>query len=429
MTSSPSDVPTIIPSLTPVSSIPSSAPSMAGWVASVDATASVTTSIDASVIAEYEAAIAGYYGVSSDSISSTTTYSTGGSFVMAIPDDTSEEVIVNAVVVSVSAAIGAHPSDVDVVVDMESGLIEFTVNSESYSEAAEAKFDLENDGYQYAIVADIVGSVPDSSVESITISDVIEAEIEYTIDADDATQDRTQAAFRTEELLSDFDVEVKNVYITHAPTLVPSLSPSTSVPSASPSITGAVAVIELSRVVNESLSEDDVSNITSEIADAFGVNEGAVTVEVIYETTGSFNITLTTDVAEEEVEEAMEEAISNILGIHESAVNVEIENGSATYTIVSSSVEEAHVIVDTMGSANISSTIDNAIEDVDVSSGEVDEDVTVDVIVTVDTSDASEPLTDAADHVEDVFEDYGYNTTAQSMSSFIHKFWRDNTNV
>ena len=63
------------------------------------------------------------------------------------------------------------------------------------------------------------------------------ATLEFTVDANDADNDLTQAAWETEQMLSDFDVEVESTYVTQAPTFVPSASPATSLPTASPSIT------------------------------------------------------------------------------------------------------------------------------------------------------------------------------------------------
>ena len=211
--------------------------------------------------------------------------------------------------------------------------------------------------------------------------------------------------------------------MTQAPTLAPSLIPTTSLPTAAPSITGSVAIIELSKPVTESLSETEVNDIQSQAADAYGVDAEDITVEVVYQTTGTLDIDVTGDVSEEELEEALEEEIAALLGVHEGNVNVNITDGVAYYTITSDSAETASDVQDTLNQAETTSTLDEAIEDefptVEVSSVNVDEDVTAEVIVTVDTSSAENNLNNAAENLEESFEDQGY--TADAESNFSHK--------
>merc|ERR1711951_14243 len=107
----------------------------------------------------------------------------------------------------------------------------------------------------------------------------------------------TQAAWQTEQLLSDFEVNVENVYLTYAPSSVPSVRPTTSLPTAAPSITGLVSVIELSTVVTESLTISELDNIQQQSADTYGVDLEDVTVEVVYQTTGSMAIEIGNDVS------------------------------------------------------------------------------------------------------------------------------------
>ena len=62
--------------------------------------------------------------------------------------------------------------------------------------------------------------------------------------------------------------------------------------------------------MTESLGNDEVSNITEEAAEAYGVDPEDITVEVVYQTTGSLDIDITGDVSEEELEEALEEELA-----------------------------------------------------------------------------------------------------------------------
>ena len=205
--------------------------------------------------------------------------------------------------------------------------------------------------------------------------------------------------------------------MTHAPTFFPSSRPTTSVPTSAPSITGAVSVIELSKAVEESLDDSEVANITSEVAEAYGVDEEDITVEIVYQTTGSINISFNGTVDEDELGEALEEEIASLLGVHESSVDVTVANGTASYVITSDSAEEASEALETMSGSNVTAIIGDAIDEsfpVSIEHIVVDDDINAEVIITVDISDASERLNDAAEKVEDAFESYGYNATAES---------------
>ena len=176
-------------------------------------------------------------------------------------------------------------------------------------------------------------------------------------------------------------------------------------------------MIELSKSVDESLDNEDVVNITNEVAESYGVDEEDVTVEIVYQTTGSLNIIINGTTDEDALAEALEEEIASVLGIHESSVEVTVENGTASYVITSATAEDASESIETMGATNVSAIIQDSVEDdfpVNIEDVVVEEDITAEIIVTVDTGDASEDLDDAALDVEDVLNSYGYVATAES---------------
>lgn len=75
---------------------------------------------------------------------------------------------------------------------------------------------------------------------------------------------------------------VENSFVTMAPSLSPSVSPSTSIPTIAPTITGAVALIDLTKVVEEELTSEALFNITKEIVETYGVSEDDVEIDVDY---------------------------------------------------------------------------------------------------------------------------------------------------
>ena len=123
-----------------------------------------------------------------------------------------------------------------------------------------------------------------------------------------------------------------------APTLPPSTSPQTSIPTGAPSITGAVGIVELEKVVTASLTDEEISDLVSNVADAYGVDEEDVVLDVVYQTTGSMQVTLPADVPLEEVEASLEDELAELLGVHESEIEVTVnQDGSVTYVLTSKS--------------------------------------------------------------------------------------------
>ena len=206
--------------------------------------------------------------------------------------------------------------------------------------------------------------------------------------------------------------------MTHAPTFVPSIDPTTSLPTSAPSITGSVSIIELSTTVTESLPTTEVDDIQQQSANAYGVDPEDVTVEVVYQTTGSINVDILDDISIDELEEFMEEELATLLGIHEGSVEITIdENGVATYTITSDSAESAEEANEILSQPAAQVILDEAISDefdVSVSSVNIGDDITADIIVTVDSSRAENNLQDAAQTLEDTFQSQGYTASAES---------------
>jgi hypothetical protein len=332
-----------------------------------------------------------------------------------------EEQLVDAISSSIAESLGVHPSEVNVEVDMETGAVEFTVASDNYENAAANQFELDNDQKIESIINEIEQTIPEVSVDSYDVTDDIEASLEFTVDANFAENDLTQAAWQSEQLLSDFDVFVNTAYVTFAPTFVPSVTPTTPLPTAAPSMTGGVAIIELSRTVSKSVSETEIDNIQDEIAETYGVNVDDIVVDVVYSTTGSISLDIIDDtLSDEQLEEAIEDEIAALLGIHEGNIEINIEDGVAHYMITSESAESAQDIQDSINEPSSVVELSMAIAEalpVNVLHVDVDEDIGSEIVVTVDTSGAENNLSNSARELEQEFESQGF--TAQAENVFI----------
>ena len=169
--------------------------------------------------------------------------------------------------------------------------------------------------------------------------------------------------------------------------------------------------------MNESLSQEEVDKIVSDVAEAYGVDKEDVQIEVVYETSGTIDVDITGDVSQQELEEAIQDELANLLGIHESKIEVSIKNGTAHFTIKSDSAETAKDIQSTLSSAETASSLNDSISSsypVTVSGMTVNGEVTADVVVTVDTTDAANNLKDAAEKITTAMEKEGYEASAKS---------------
>ena len=113
-------------------------------------------------------------------------------------------------------------------------------------------------------------------------------------------------------------------------------------PSALPTITGAIASVSMSGPITE---EASLSEIVSELAEIYGVDERDVETSVDYVASGTLGITIPEDASESEVITALQSTISDVLGVHVSDIVVSIDDdGVVSYSISSDSYKDAEAI-------------------------------------------------------------------------------------
>ena len=170
--------------------------------------------------------------------------------------------------------------------------------------------------------------------------------------------------------------------------------------------------------MSETLSQSDLIDIQNEVADTYGVDLEDVTTEVMYKTTGSVVLDNIDGISDADLEEVLENELASLLGVHEGSVEVSIIDGVAHYTITSDSVESSEGIQEVLSESDSLTALDTAISesfpDVGVSSLVVDDEIVADVVVTVDTGNASNNLNNAASTLEESFVEQGFNANAES---------------
>ena len=190
------------------------------------------------------------------------------------------------------------------------------------------------------------------------------------------------------------------------------MAPVSTIPSAVPTITGAVASVTISGTTTEDIPAEEIANITSELAEIYGVDPSEVETTVDYVASGTLDVTIPDDVSEEDAIAALQDSISDVLGVHSSDVVVTIDDeGTVSYSVTGGSYAEAEAIQNAASEADFSTQVtDDLVENgstVTVESPTSNEDIEVVVSATVDTTDATGTV-DPATAVADLTDSYGF---------------------
>ena len=433
VTSAPTFLPTIVPTVAPVTTIPTAAPSLIGFVSTVTAVKTgVTEEIFSEEVENYVNEIAEYYGVDPENITASVVYTATGSMVITIPEDiTDPEILEEAIKESLAESLNTHPSNIEVEVDMETGEVTFTVTSDELSDVQAAQFNLQTEGVNDEIKDKLAELLPGATIEGdINVDEEIIAELEIIVDSDEAENDLTQAAYQSERIFdgTDFEnVQVENKFVTSAPSVVPSGTPITSIPTIAPSITGAVAIIDLSQIVTEEISTETIDSIKEEIVKEYGVDEEDVEIEITYVTNGTMDIgDIPEGVDVNELAEALEMELAELLGLHENEVNVTIaEDGTVYYMITSDSFEEANDVQDQLNLSNTTEILNEGMKDtpfgdeITIQDVEVADDITTEINIVVDVTDAENNLGRATENIEQTLESDEFGFEAEAEHVFI----------
>ena len=143
----------------------------------------------------YQTEISTYYGVPVSDVATDTVYERSGR--IFIGDSEVQEENLDALRLSLAEDLHLHAQDVELFLDPQTGDVLFSISLSSYEQAvAFSDSDLHQEKYLHSGV----------DVTKITFEDQTSVSLEIEVDAGDATNDRIQAAWLTEMLLSDFEV-------------------------------------------------------------------------------------------------------------------------------------------------------------------------------------------------------------------------------
>lgn len=254
--------------------IPSSSPSITGLVV----TLTLTSNDDTLDTTGLESQLANEYGVEVDDVTIDTTYTVTGTIDINVDDDTADDQLERILQDTIADALGIHSSNVQVNIDPSTGDVTYAIVNDDDNIASAIQESLESLPFLEILNDGISDILPSASVFEISSDDDIEMEVVITVDASESDIDVEDANNR---IISEFEDEgfstaIEVVFITARPSIQPIVSPTSSVPSAAPSRTGIIAIFEITSVVTESLSDDEVQAIEAEIISGFDVSDGDI---------------------------------------------------------------------------------------------------------------------------------------------------------
>ena len=153
------------------------------------------------------------------------------------------------------------------------------------------------------------------------------------------------------------------------PSTIPSVEPTSAIPTQRPSITGSVVFVELTQLVTESLTEEEIATIVASAEETFEVYPENVEAVVTYKTEGEIELEIDGELTPEEEEKLISEleiSIAEALGIHPSDVvvtKVPEEEGTFQCTITTPTAEEASVLQDQLQTPEIIEEIAKEIQE------------------------------------------------------------------
>lgn len=147
---------------------------------------------------------------------------------------------------------------------------------------------------------------------------------------------------------------------------MPTSLPSTQIPSPLPTITGEIASVTLSGFMTADMSPDDITSISSDLAEIYGVDVEDIETTVEYLISGALNVTISEDISPSELINSLKDAISETLGVHSSDVIITVgENEEVIYSVVGGSYEEVEQIRNLTSDTNFMSNIIDKLDEND----------------------------------------------------------------
>jgi len=386
----------------------------------------VTSNLPSEEVANITDVAANAFNVSSDAINTYVSYVASGSLKLDLPEAVEESSVVEAVTQSLSSLLDVHESAISVTsVNTATGIIEYEVSFDNYASASAIQSTL--DGLEDDTVEEAIQQfLPDTNVDSSDVESNIVVDITLVIDGSETESVGVAKEEMTESLQSDgYSVSSQVSIVTSSPSNLPTMT--TFLPSASPSVSGIVVTITLSSV--GSLSKEELDIIESEIASDFDIDANDVVAEAVYTISGAMVVSeIDDDIAEEELANIFKESIADSLGVHISSVNVDIDRvtGEVAFTVTIDDIDLANETQETLSSSEFLQTVESEMSsslptEVRITTIAVDEDVLMNVVVTIDASESPRDVSEVSTEVVERYESNGFEVSSDSTQSLFFR--------
>ena len=355
----------------------------------------VTSGFTQSEVADLVSELASVYEVSADDVEITLDYVTSGTLDIILPQDLSTEEAVQILQQSVSEALGVHAKDVLIVIE-EDGSVSYQVVGDSYEEVAALFTEVSSSDFVSAL-EELLSSADEGIVLSgVSPSPSVEVVMTGTVDTTDSPVESDpvdEIATLTEQFgLTESTVE--SFFVTAAPTLVPSVSPITSIPTAIPSVTGIVVSVEVTRVTEAALSEEEVAELVAAVSQSYGADVEDVSAVVEYVTTGTLQVDVGDGVSEAKVSETVTQLLAEALGVppEDISVTVDAATGEVSYTISTPDFATSESLVESLASPDLVDTLNDMTDVFTVEGVQADDEIVASVTLVVAADEVSVPL-------------------------------------
>ena len=169
----------------------------------IDLSKEVTDQLTNDEVKDLVQNVADELGVDTNDVNADIDYETRGSFTVQYADPAKADAISDVIKDSISQQIGAPVSDIDVEYDSDTGVVEYTVNTDSHNDSNNIKENLKTDAFTNAIETSMERIDSNINVTSPEVKDEVLANISIIVDTEDANVDMTNATDNLIAELSD----------------------------------------------------------------------------------------------------------------------------------------------------------------------------------------------------------------------------------
>ena len=161
MTAAPTLQPSVSPSPSPTSTVPSAAPSITGAVTFVEMSKPVTSSLTEEEIQDLVTLAENTFGVLPGNVEAKVSYDISGTVAIATDgSDVSEDDLISALESSIAEALNIHESDIQILIDPETGVAQYTISSATAEEALVLQNALQSSETNDAISSGVSNQIP-----------------------------------------------------------------------------------------------------------------------------------------------------------------------------------------------------------------------------------------------------------------------------